>query len=213
MVSVSHLPLLPLDGLQMCWFSRKAAVPAASMLYSSCKLGITTVTVSLKLPPFVTSAVQSCSVLIRGALQRQGVLFRSFQAHARQSMSQVDRPCLHRPHRPEAYIVPGAASLAVLHLETGASVPISHTHLPRPGKNCPGMESETWLRLADGQALRSPITTHMLDTARGQPAQGVPVQLLRGYDTGAHAHAGCGCRSWRSWWHAQAGERQRRCGA
>ena len=32
---------------------------------------------------------------------------------------------------------------------------------------------------APRDAQRSPITTHMLDTALGKPAQGVPVRLLR----------------------------------
>lgn len=31
---------------------------------------------------------------------------------------------------------------------------------------------------------RSPITTHVLDTARGRPAAGVPVSLYRGTDGG-----------------------------
>ena len=60
-----------------------------------------------------------------------------------------------------------------------------------------------WLRLAEGQALRSPVTTHMLDTALGQPAQNVPVQLLRRYDTIAQEHASRSCRSWRSWWYPE----------
>jgi 5-hydroxyisourate hydrolase len=38
----------------------------------------------------------------------------------------------------------------------------------------------------------SPITTHVLDTTRGRPAQGVPVRLERREDGGAYATVGSG---------------------
>ena len=38
----------------------------------------------------------------------------------------------------------------------------------------------------------SPITTHVLDTTRGRPAQGVPIRLERRDDGGAYATVGAG---------------------